>query len=243
MNRTEQQSYQEFESLPARVLGILRSPRAAFTRVIDRPRWGDVLLGTFAVALACGVAVMSTEVGRQALVDQWERTEIAFGRHVDDAEYARLQDWSAQGPTYAAAQALLAGPVLAFGLAAVFHAVFTGALGGHGSYRQNLAIVAHAGVILALRQLIVAPVAYVSETLASPLTLTRFFPMLDEASPVARFFGVVDLFVVWWVIVLAIGVSLLYARPLRRTALAFVGAYVGVAALLAIAMVLTGGTV
>jgi hypothetical protein len=64
--------------------------------------------------------------------------------------------------------------------------------------------------------------------------------MLDEASPVARFFGVVDLFVVWWVIVLAIGVSLLYARPLRRTALAFVGAYVGVAALLAIAMVLRG---
>jgi hypothetical protein len=243
MNQTEPQSYQDFEPLPARVLGILRSPRAVFRTLIDRPRWADVLILSFGIALACGVALMSTEVGRQALVDQWERTELAFGRPVDDAEYGRLQDWSAQGPAYAAVQAALAGPVLAFGLAAVLYGVFTGVLGGAGSYRQNLAVVAHAGVILAVRQLIVMPLAYVRETLASPLTPGRLFPMLDEASPAARFLGVVDVVVVWWVVVLAIGVSLLYARPARRTALAFVGAYVGVAALLAIAMVLTGGTV
>jgi hypothetical protein len=133
--------------------------------------------------------------------------------------------------------------VLTFGLAAVLYGVFTGVLGGAGSYRQNLAVVAHAGVILAVRQLILMPLAYLRETLASPLTLGLLFPMLDEASPAARFLGVVDLVVVWWVVVLAFGVSLLYARPARRTALAFVGAYVGVAALLAIAMVLTGGTV
>ena len=44
--------------------------------------------------------------------------------------------------------------------------------------------------------------------------------MLDEASPVARFLGVVDLFVVWWIVVLAIGMSVLYRRPTRSLALA-----------------------
>jgi hypothetical protein len=243
MNRTEPQSYQDFESLPARVAGVLRRPRALFKTVIDRPRWADIVILTLAAMLACGVALMETAVGRQALVDQWERTATAFGRDLDDAEYARLQELSESGPAYAALNAVALGPALAFGLAGAVYVVFTGVLGGRGSYRQNLAVVAHAGVILGLRQVVAAPFAYARETLASPLTLTPFFPMLDEASPAARFFGVIDLFVVWWLVVVAIGVALLYGRPMRRTAVAFVGAYVGVAALLAIAMVLTGGTV
>jgi hypothetical protein len=242
MNRTERQSYQLFETLPARVFGVLRYPRAVFSALIDRPRSADVMICTFVVLLVCGVGLMVTDVGRQALVDQWERAAIAFGRPVDDAQYARFEELSEDGPLYAAGNALAVGPVLALGLAGLMYAIFTGALGGRGSYRQNVAIVAHAGVILAIRQLVASPVAYAQETLASPLTLTRFFPMLDEASPAARFLGVIDLFVVWWVVVVAIGIALLYGRPMRRTALTFVGAYVGFAALLAIAMVLTGGT-
>jgi len=242
MNRTERGSYQVFESLPARVFGVLRYPRAVFSALINRPSWADVLIGTFAVMLVCGVGLMLTEVGRQALVDQWERTAIAFGRPVDDAQYARFEELSERGAAYGAANAVAAGPLLAFGLAGVLYGIFTAALGGRGTYRQNLAIVAHAGVILALRQLVTSPLAYARETLASPLTLTRFFPMLDEAAPAARFLGVIDLFVVWWVVVLAVGIALLYGRPMRRTALTFVSAYVGFAALLAIAMALTGGT-
>ena len=59
----------------------------------------------------------------------------------------------------------------------------------------------------------------------------------------ARFLGALDLFVLWWALVLGIGVALLYRKPARPTALAFMGAYVGVAALLAIAMAVSGGTV
>jgi hypothetical protein len=105
-----------------------------------------------------------------------------------------------------------------------------------------LAVVAHAGVILALRQVVAAPMAYASETLASPITLGIFFRMLDEASPLARFFGIIDLFVVWWVFVLAIGMSVLYQRPARRLAGVFVGAYVTIALVLTAVMAATGGT-
>jgi hypothetical protein len=61
-------------------------------------------------------------------------------------------------------------------------------------------------------------------------------------SPAARFLGALDLFVVWWVIVLAIGVAVLYRRPARSTASALMGVYVGFAALLAISMAVAGGT-
>src|SRR6185436_7293234 len=181
--------------------------------------------------------------GRVALVDQWERTASAFGQNIDDRQYAALEDASAHGPAYAAIGAFASGPLLTCGVAALLLVVFNGALGGSATYWQILAIVAHAGVILALRQLVAAPVNYARETLASPMTMTVFFPMLDEASPIARFFGIIDLFVVWWLAVLATGLSVLYRRPARRLFIGLAGTYVMLALLLVIAMAITGGTV
>jgi hypothetical protein len=243
MNRTEAQSYQVFESLPARVAGVIRSPRALFTSLIGRPRWADLMALSLAVSLACGVVFMATDVGRRALVDQLERTALAFGRDVDDTQYARFEEVSHNGVTYAAIRALAAGPVLAGGAAALLFGVFTTAGGGDATFRQVLAVTVHAGVILALRQVVATPINYARETLASPATMTAFAPMLDEGSPAARFLGAIDLFVVWWLVVLAIGVAVLYRRNARATVTAFVGAYIGFAVLLAIAMVVSGGTV
>jgi len=232
-----------FEALPARVFGVLRSPRATLTAVAAAPRWVGVLVLTFLISTLSGAALLQTETGRLALVDQWERTAAAFGQNVDDQQYAALEEASGNGPAYAALSAFVSGPLLAFGLAALLFAVFNGALGGDATYRQLLAITAHAGVILALRQVVAAPVNYVRETLASPMTMTIFFSMLDEASPIARFFGIIDLFVVWWLTLLAIGLSVLYRRPARPLLVGLVSAYIVLALLLVIAMAVTGGTV
>jgi hypothetical protein len=107
---------------------------------------------------------------------------------------------------------------------------------------EVLTVASYSGVILALRQVVAAPVDYMRESIASPTTLVQFFGMLDEASPVARFLGVIDLFVVWWIVVLAVGVSVLYRHPTRRLALAFTGAYVVLALLAALVMAVSGGT-
>ena len=48
--------------------------------------------------------------------------------------------------------------------------------------------------------------------------------------------------VVWWIVVLAVGVSVLYQRSTRSLALAFTGAYVALALLAALAMAVSGGT-
>jgi hypothetical protein len=198
---------------------------------------------SLAVSLGCGVAFMATDVGRQALADQLERTALAFGRKVDDAQYMRFQDMSQNATTYATVQAVATGPVLAAGAAAVIFLMFTTLGRGMATYQQVLAVTVHSGVILALRQVVAAPINYTRETLASPATVTTLAPMLDEASPAARFFGAIDLFIVWWLVVLALGVALLYDRNARATATAFVGAYLGFAALLALAMIVSGGTV
>ena len=73
-------------------------------------------------------------------------------------------------------------------------------------------------------------------------TLVLFFTMLDEASPLARFFGLIDVFVVWWLVVLAVGMSVLYRKRTVRMAALLVGAYAVVALALAGVMAALGGT-
>jgi hypothetical protein len=235
-------------SLAARMYGVIRRPRATFAAIVHPPSWAAVLIVTTTTMFLCTLGFLSTNIGRQALVDQWERTATAFGQTVDDATYAQMEEQAASGGMgllYAAGTALAYGPLLVFAVSGVLFAVLRG--GSEADpvgprYIQLLAVVAYASVILALRQLVAAPINYVRESIASPTTLVQFFGMVDETSPIARFFGVIDLFVVWWIVVLAMGVSVLYRRPTRSLALAFAGAYVVLALLAALAMAVSGGT-
>jgi hypothetical protein len=188
-------------------------------------------------ALALGL-VYQTEIGRLALVDQWERTAVAFGGNVTDAQHERLLALSEHGWAYGVAMGLLQGPVVTLGVSAL---IFAARGAARPRFVQALAVTSHAGVLLALRQIVLAPMTYLRETTASATAIGVWFPLLDEGSALARFLGLLDLFVIWWAIVLAIGVAAVYGRPARRLAGTFVGVYVGVASALAVAMAALGG--
>ena len=227
------------QSIMRAVAGVIYRPRSTFQAAVSHPRWGTLLLVTTLLSGLAGGAFMATAVGRQALVDQWERTATAFGQTIDDAAYERLEDLGERNSVaYALTTALLTGPVLAFGLAAVLRVVFR----RRASFHQVMAVTTYAGVILAIRQVLAAPLGYARESTSSATSLGTLFWSLDESSPVARFLGALDVFVLWWAVVLAIGVSVLYHRRARTMAMAFVGAYAALALLLAIAMAVTGGS-
>src|SRR5437016_3469569 len=198
--------------------GVIRRPRATFTAILQAPSWAPVLATTTAITFLCGIAFLRTDVGQQALVDQWERTATAFGQTVDDAAYARMEDTASSanaGLLYAAATALGYGPVLVFAVSGLLFLTMNHRRGADLSgprFVDVLTVASYSAVILALRQVIATPIDYVRESIASPTTLVQFFTMLNEASPLARFLGVIDLFVAWWIVVLAIGVSVLYHR-------------------------------
>ena len=141
-------------SLAARVTGVIRAPRQTLADVAARPTWAGVVLLTSLVTFACSALLLRTETGRLALVDQWERTALAFGQTVDDARYAQFQRLSEHGVGYAALSALLSGPVLTATLALALMLVANGIMKQRASLRQSLAIAAHAGIVLALRQVI-----------------------------------------------------------------------------------------
>ena len=93
-------------SLPARVIAVIGAPRAAFEAVVRSPRWAGILALTFLVSASSTALLLETEIGRLALVDQWERTAAAFGQSVDDSQYAAMEQGSRNGLAYAVMSSL-----------------------------------------------------------------------------------------------------------------------------------------
>jgi hypothetical protein len=230
------------DGILSRIAGVIRRPRATLTAVASLPGWMGMLVVLTAAAAGSRVAVMETQVGRVALVDEWERTALAFGQDVDDARYAELRRLSTYAPAYALGAALLNGPVLILAVAVGVYVIFGLGAARPVPFGTVWAVVVCTSVPLALRQIVAAVTTYVGESSANATSIGAWFSTLNEASAAARFVGALDLFVIWWVVVLAIGVGVLYQRNARRLALTFLGAYAGLALALAGTMAALGGT-
>jgi hypothetical protein len=193
------------------VLGILFSPRETFANVVQHPRWLGMLALVTLVMVTCTAALMSTESGQLAVVEQQVTAMENFGMEVSDEVYAQLQRSAGFAAYTSGATVLFVAPVMTLIVAGILFAVFT-TLGGDASFRQIFAVVVHAGVVSAVQQIFVTPLNYARGSLSSPTNLSVFVPMLSETSFLARLLGTIDLFYIWWIVVLAIGLSVLYRR-------------------------------
>ncbi len=210
------------KSLPARLMGVLFTPRETYADIVARPR---VLGALAAVILISSVAVytfMSTEVGQQAGLDMQVRQMESFGRTMTDAQYQRMEQMAGYSKYFAVGGQVVSLPLFALIIAGLAYAVFNAALGGDATFKQVFAVVVHSGVIISVQQLFTLPLDYVRESLSSPTNLAVFFPFLEENTFVARMLGSIDLFLIWWSISLAIGLGVLYRKrtgPIATTLL------------------------
>jgi hypothetical protein len=60
-----------------------------------------------------------------------------------------------------------------------------------------------------------------------------FVPMLEETGFVAKFLGSIDLFLVWWIVSLSIGIGVLYKRRTGGIATSLLGLYAVIALIVA----------
>jgi len=221
-------------SLLQRVIGVIVSPQATFEAVVARPKvLGALVLTTLVVALAY-FAFLSTDVGRQAFVDQqiqqaerWSGTPMTAEQIQQQERMAPVMRYIVPGAT------LLVGPVFALIIAGVLYGVFAAAMGGGGTYKQVLAVVAHAGVVSSVSALGVLALNYVRQTMSSATNLSVFVQMLPEDSFLVKFLGSIDLVWVWYIVILAIGLGVLYRRKAGSIAWTFLGLYLVIALIIA----------
>ncbi len=221
----------------SRSLGVLRSPRAMMAEVAAHPTWLGMLAFLAVTIAMLSFAFLSTESGEFALLDAAVRQLENVGVEVDDARYGWLMDRVSNGRWLVSASALIGIPILAFVVAAVIFCGFRLAGDRSARFAAVFAIVVHSGVVLSLPRLVVLPLNYINESLSVPTNLGVMLPMLEETSLLAGFLGGIDLFTVWWLLVVAIGLSVVYPPTAKRIALRLLACYVVV--VLGIALVIT----
>jgi Yip1-like protein len=211
------------KGLASRIVGVFFSPRATFADVAARPRaLGALAVGMFVVIVAL-FALFYTEVGQQAWIDQQVRGSESFGRTMSDQQIQGMERIAPYIGYIVAVLYLVFIPVVVAVLSGILLGVFNALLGGDATFKQVFAVVSHAGLVTALQTLVVMPLDYVRETLSSPTTL-GFLP-LDDMSFVGRFLGMVDLFLIWWLVTLSIGLAVLYKRKTGPVAISLLTVY------------------
>ena len=107
--------------------------------------------------------------------------------------------------------------------------------------KQVLAVTTHSGAINVVQTLFVLPMNYIRQSASSATSLGVFVQFLDETNFIARVLGMIDLFIVWNLIVTAIGLSVLYRRKAAPIAWSLLGAYVVIVLVIAAVMRAFGG--
>ncbi len=223
----------EAKSLPARIVGVLFAPKATYADVAARPRWIGALLVVLLLTGGSTFAFLSTEIGKNAMLDQQRQTMESFGVKMNDQAMQRIEEGAARAPYFGAIFGSLFLVVAGLAIAGIALAVFNAVLGGDAKFKQVFAVVVHSGVILALGALFVMPLDYARETLSSPTTLSVFLPFLEENSFLARFLGSIDLVRVWWFVSLSVGLGVLYRRRTGPIAVTLLTVYAAIALMIA----------
>jgi len=105
-------------------------------------------------------------------------------------------------------------------------------MGGNATFKHVFAVVAHSSVVIAIQQVFSMPLSYARGEFAGA-NLGIFAPMLEETSFPAKFLGSIDLFFIWWMVSLAIGIGVLYKRRTGGIAFSLLGLYVAIALVVA----------
>jgi hypothetical protein len=220
----------ESGELLSRFFGIVFAPAETFQKVVRNPAWLGMLLLICVIAGAAIGGFLMTETGQEAWLDAvLERASPED----EDAQMEAMEKILPYVGYIGIAQGSIGTALMNLIYAGALFLVFN-VMGGAASFRQLFSVVVHSGAIGVIQHLFMWPLNYFRGSMESPTSLTALLPMLEEESFLYHFLSVIDLFIVWWLIVLSIGLAVLYKKKTKPIALSLFVVYGLVALIVAI---------
>jgi hypothetical protein len=223
--------------LIARIFGVIFSPRATYAAIAARPTVVGVLAVTLTIGAALGFWLLSSDAGQHALASRMEeaaRQAAEQGREITAQQQQMMNTIVKLLGTVGAIASVVVTPGILALLALILRAVLNFGYGARVTFRPVFAIVAHSWVIATVASLFSTPLMYFKEELGSPTRVGVLLPMLPEQGFATSFLNTIDLWIVWWLCNLAIGLAVLYKGRTATIAGAMLGLYLCLALLIAV---------
>lgn len=214
---TDTQPTQDPGSFPRRLLDTLFSPVVLFRRFNTRAPWVDALVvGT--VLMAALAMLIPRELVEAQIREAMSRQATPPG-----APTPSMETMVTMGRVFGVAGQVVGGPAITLLLAALCTGIFGKLMDGGGSFRKHLAVASHAGLVTPLGFAITLFFAVQSGNPGTQLSLALLVPGLEAESFAFRVLNALSIFVLWWLALLAAGVSAVNHRvsPAKAAAVVF----------------------
>jgi hypothetical protein len=215
--------------LAARFFGIITAPRATYESVVAHPKWFGMLALTATLVAALVGGFLLTQVGQDAWFD------AATNRPgIDEQQLQAMAKFAPFVGYVTVASMFVFMPLMLVVVSGILFAVFNAALGGNATFKQVFAVAVHAGPIGVLSQLFTVPMNYARGTMTSSTNLYVLVQsFMDETTFVARLLGMIDIFLIWQLVVLSMGLAVLYRRRTQPIATSLLIVYAVIAVIVA----------
>jgi hypothetical protein len=211
--------------LAARAFNVIFAPRKAYEAVAARPKVLGVLLIAIVIMGLAQYLFLSTDVGQNAALDQQAAVIKALGINIPPQAAQRMEEGVKNARYTTPLSFLVFLPLFGAAVAGILMAIFTVISGGGATYKQVYAVVAHSYLIGAIQQAFSVPIMYARGEMASPTALAVFLPMLSEDGFLHHLLSAIDLFYLWSIINVSIGIAVVYKRRTGGVAAVLLGIY------------------
>jgi hypothetical protein len=213
------------EGLISRFFGILFSPSDTFKKIVEQPRWlGMLVLTTVIIATFVG-SFLSTEVGQEAWMDQVIESTRSSAGEVSDDQIQAFEKIQPYVGLFGIGQTVIFAPLMSLVFSGILYVVFSIILGATATFRQLFTVMVHSGVVSTIQAGFTWTLNYFRGVMTSPTSFANLLPMIDEGTFLYKFLNVLDLFVIWWLIVLSIGLGILYKKKTTGIAISLFAVY------------------
>lgn len=208
----------------ARALGLVTSPRSVFEELERRPAWFWPTTITSIVAFLGGVLLFDRVV-YPMIIEKMEE------RGLESAQMARMEAFYSS-PLFKIGSSAI-GAVFNFILIVVaglaLFALCSFLLGGRATVKQSISVSAQASLLHVLRAVILLPIMWAREDVNASLGPGILFPAGEATGFAGKFLSSflagLDLFHLWVVALMAVGMSVMSHLPTRRVAIALGAGY------------------
>jgi len=212
----------------SRVVNIFIAPGKVFEFLMQKPIWIVPLsVVTLAVTLQQGI-IMSSQTGKEGMRQEIQKSPRAAQLSSEQVD----QQISMMGKIIPISTLIMA-PLITFMAAGLIYFIFSIVLGGEITYKHTLSAWTHVGMIGIVGIAVQTALVFIKGNIRPNTSLAAFLPFLEEDSFVYHFMQTFDLFVLWQLAVLAIGMGLLSRVGTKKAAIALYSTLVVVGLIIA----------
>ncbi len=203
-------------SEPARMFGVIWSPRKAFTDIVRRPSfWAPfVLLVVFQTAVS--LAIYKPVIIPSQLAKMAEQPNFT-------AEKQAMIEKGMESPVgwvIATATGLLGMPIALLLWAGMLYFVFSLLMSGRANFKSVFTVVCYASIVGMIAALVKLPLMIARQDLEVSIGPAALLERPDPPTFLYSFLQGMDVLGIWSWLVVAVGLSVLYRKPQGSTTLA-----------------------